>query len=145
MNTRKLAKFHYETKRYGLLYQILHLGEKLHIVPLQRLNDYKNSRASEYFEKLSPQQYPMELRQWLNSCVPGGEKYNIDHPITFNEKLQWLKLHDNTPIKTILSDKLLVRDWIKAQIGEQYLVPLVGGYTKRHQTLILWHFLISLC
>lgn len=51
---------------------------------------------------------------------------NLKNPQTFNEKINWLKLYDSTPIKTKLADKYLVRDWIKEQIGEEYLIPLLG-------------------
>lgn len=55
-----------------------------------------------------------------------GKKINFDNPETFNEKIQWLKIYDNTPLKTRLADKFAVREWIKEQIGEKYLVPLIG-------------------
>ena len=55
-----------------------------------------------------------------------GEILNLDNPKTFNEKIQWMKLYDSTPIKTQLADKYLVRDWVKEQIGEEYLIPLLG-------------------
>lgn len=44
--------------------------------------------------------------------------------------MQWLNLYDSTPIKTRLSDKYLVRSWIKEKIGEQYLIPLLGVYDR---------------
>ena len=37
---------------------------------------------------------------------------------TYNEKLQWLKLYDNIEKKRILTDKYLVRDYVKDRIGE---------------------------
>ena len=52
------------------------------------------------------------------------------NPKTFNEKLQWLKLHDRKPEYTRMVDKYLVRDYIKGMIGEQYLIPLLGHYEK---------------
>jgi len=50
---------------------------------------------------------------------------NIDKPITFNEKLQWLKLNDRSPLHTICADKFAVREVIKREIGEEYLIPLL--------------------
>jgi hypothetical protein len=50
--------------------------------------------------------------------------------LTFNEKIQWLKLYDSTPIKTLLADKYKVRDYIKNKIGEEHLIPLYGVYDK---------------
>lgn len=55
------------------------------------------------------------------------EKLNLKTPKTFNEKLQWLKLYDRNPLYTQLVDKYEVRDYIKDKIGEEYLIPLVGG------------------
>lgn len=59
-----------------------------------------------------------------------GKELNLRYPRTFNEKIQWLKLYDSTPIKTKLADKWLVRDWVREQIGEQYLIPTLGVYDK---------------
>lgn len=56
-----------------------------------------------------------------------GEKLDLKNPRTFNEKLQWLKLHDRKPEYTKMVDKYEVRKYIKKKIGEQYLIPLVGG------------------
>ena len=59
-----------------------------------------------------------------------NKQLNIDNPISFNEKIQWLKLYDSTPIKTKLTDKYSVRSWIREKIGEEYLIPLLGVYEK---------------
>ncbi len=59
-----------------------------------------------------------------------GEILNLDNPKTFNEKIQWLKLYDSTPLKTRLADKYLVREWIKEKIGEEYLIPILGVWDK---------------
>lgn len=50
----------------------------------------------------------------------------MQSPKTFNEKLQWLKLHDRNPLYTIMVDKYKVRDYIKNRIGTEYLIPLLG-------------------
>ncbi len=51
---------------------------------------------------------------------------NLKNPKTFNEKLQWLKLHDRNPEYIKMVDKYAVRDYIKEKIGEEYLIPLLG-------------------
>ena len=56
-----------------------------------------------------------------------GYELDLDNPRTFNEKLQWLKLYDRKPLYTKLVDKYEVRKYIAEKIGEQYLIPLVGG------------------
>lgn len=53
-----------------------------------------------------------------------GQKLNLRNPKNINEKIQWLKVYDNKPIKTLLTDKILVRDWVSDKIGEKYLKPI---------------------
>lgn len=59
-----------------------------------------------------------------------GKKLHLDNPKGFNEKLQWLKIHDRNPHYPSMADKYLVRDYIKSVIGEEYLVPVVGIWDK---------------
>lgn len=55
----------------------------------------------------------------------GGE-LNLSHPRAFNEKLQWLKLHDRRPEYTMMVDKYRVREYVQEKLGEEYLIPLLG-------------------
>lgn len=55
-----------------------------------------------------------------------GYELNLDNPITFNEKIQWLKLYDRNPQYTIMVDKYLVRQYISEKLGKEYLIPLLG-------------------
>ena len=41
-------------------------------------------------------------------------KLDLDHPRTFNEKLQWCKLHYHNPVLTTLVDKFEVRSFVRA-------------------------------
>lgn len=59
-----------------------------------------------------------------------GYPLNLKKPRTFSEKLQWLKLYDRKPLYTQLVDKYAVRKYIAEKIGEEYLIPLVGGPWK---------------
>lgn len=81
----------------------------------------------------------MWITDMIMKCVPDSlwlkylyrktlkKPLNLKNPRTFNEKLQWLKLHDRNPLYTQLVDKYGVREYIKEKIGEEYLIPLVGG------------------
>jgi hypothetical protein len=51
---------------------------------------------------------------------------NLKSPGTFNEKLQWLKLHDRKPEYARRVDKFAVREFIIETIGEDYLIPFLG-------------------
>lgn len=53
-------------------------------------------------------------------------KLNLDNPVTMNEKLQWLKIHDRKSCYCEYVDKYLVRDHIKRAVGSEVLIPLIG-------------------
>ena len=59
-----------------------------------------------------------------------GKELNIDDPQDFNEKVQWLKLNTDTSEWTRLSDKVLVRDFIKEKGLEEILIPIYGVWDK---------------
>ncbi len=83
---------------------------------------------AEYMVERNLKRYTENLLDWYKHTM--HEDLNLAHPKTYNEKIQWLKLYDSTPIKTKLADKYAVRDWIKDKIGEEYLIPLIGVYDK---------------
>ena len=70
--------------------------------------------------------YEQYLKTWYKNVK--GQDLNISDPKTYNEKLQWLKIYDATPLKTTLADKVAVRDWVADKIGEEYLIPIYGVY-----------------
>ncbi|WP_394916329.1 ATP-grasp fold amidoligase family protein [uncultured Robinsoniella sp.] len=60
-------------------------------------------------------------------------KLNLKNPETYNEKLQWLKFNDRDPFYSIIVDKYEVRKVIAREIGEKYLIPLVGVWDSFEQ------------
>lgn len=59
-----------------------------------------------------------------------GKKLHLRKPSTFNEKLQWLKIHDHNPLYTTLVDKYEVKAYIAQKIGEEYVIPTLGVWNK---------------
>ncbi|GBU23738.1 glycosyl transferase [Fibrobacteria bacterium R8-3-H12] len=59
-----------------------------------------------------------------------GYPLDLKNPKTFNEKLQWIKLHGNLEKYTDLVDKYEVRKYIAQTIGEEYLIPLIGVWDR---------------
>ena len=55
-----------------------------------------------------------------------GHSLDLLHPRTFNEKLQWLKIHDRNPLYTSLVDKYEVKQYVADRIGEKYIIPTLG-------------------
>ena len=59
-----------------------------------------------------------------------GKPLNLQNPVTFNEKIQWLKLNDRNPQYTMMVDKYLVKNYISEIIGQKYVVPLLGVWNS---------------
>ena len=53
---------------------------------------------------------------------------NLKNPVTYNEKLQWLKIHDRKPEYSDMVDKYEVRKIIEKTVGGEYLIPCYGVY-----------------
>ena len=62
--------------------------------------------------------------------VKTRDTLHLDAPQTLNEKLQWLKIYDRKPIYTKMADKYEVRKIIAEQVGEEYLIPLLGVWDR---------------
>ncbi len=79
-----------------------------------------------YYEHLDEELYEKELADWYFLRTGRGPDA-IRHPRTFNDKIQWLKLYDNTDLKALCSDKLAVRDYLRDLAVEGlHLIPLLG-------------------
>lgn len=78
------------------------------------------------FERFAPI-VPDELYLRVKYYLRMGKKLHLRHPVTYNEKLQWLKLYGRTPINTIMADKYLVKQYIVDKLGrDDYVIPLLG-------------------
>ena len=55
---------------------------------------------------------------------------NLKKPQTYNEKLQWLKLHDKHPEYTQMVDKAEVKKYVANIIGEKYIIPTLGVFNS---------------
>lgn len=75
--------------------------------------------------------------EWLDFCktfIPQiSAKYtrrmnrplNLDHPRTFTEKMQWLKIYDSTFLKTFCTDKITVHRYCKSRLGHDIFIPIL--------------------
>ena len=55
-----------------------------------------------------------------------GYPLDLEHPKTFNEKLQWLKLYDRRPEYTMMVDKYKVKKYVASLIGEEHIIKTLG-------------------
>lgn len=59
-----------------------------------------------------------------------NEKLNLKKPVTFSEKINWLKLYDRNPKYHKLVDKYEVKKIIAQEIGEHLIIPTYGVWDK---------------
>ena len=114
----------YFIKRYGVAgyikYKLLkdnsnEYGEYLHV-------------QHRYYEKLSAEQYEHELGCWYKTFY-NRDIANIRNPETFNDKIQWLKINDNSELRSICADKIAVREYIKSKnISNLNVVPMIAKW-----------------
>lgn len=55
---------------------------------------------------------------------------NLKKPGTYNEKLNWLKIHDRNPLYTTLVDKYEVKKYVDEILGGGYTIPTLGVWDR---------------
>ena len=59
-----------------------------------------------------------------------GKVLNLEHPRTYSEKLQWLKLNERHEEYTKMVDKVQAKDYVAGIIGDKYIIPTLGVWEK---------------
>lgn len=116
----------------GGKYELKHFGAKAviyHMLLLKNINveKYRTLYWCELEKKyatLDDKQLAMYLKHIYEKIVNNNLNYKSAE--TFTQKIQWMKIYDNTSIKSRLADKYEVREWITKKIGSHYLIPLLG-------------------
>ncbi len=83
------------------------------------LADALGSRLVRRCDSLLPDRRCIE-RQYRSFV---GEPLNLEQPRLLGEKVQWLKLHDVTPLHTICADKIRAREFVRERVGDEHLIP----------------------
>lgn len=55
-----------------------------------------------------------------------GKRLNLRNPVTYTDKLQWMKLYDRNPLYTTVVDKYEAKKFVAEKLGQEYVVPLIG-------------------
>lgn len=104
---------------YLLIILCKHVRDKLRILKKTLRNSFS------IFARMSP-----VLASQVIFFKTFNRKLNLKNPKTFNEKLMWLKLFEDDTIKTKLTDKFLVRNYLKDIDYSNLLVELYGVYEQ---------------
>ena len=86
-----------------------------------------------YWACLQEKDYPAALKQWFLENNYTHTPLDLEHPKTFSEKTQWMKIYGGLNKQQDLVDKYAVRAWVKEKIGEEYLIPLLGVWDRFDQ------------
>ena len=83
---------------------------------------YIVSKAITALREYLPDELYIKLKWWVRY----GSTPDLKNPRRYNEKLNWLKLHDHNPLYTTLSDKWLVKERVASVLGPEHVIPLYG-------------------
>ena len=76
------------------------------------------------FGRQMPDKTYLQCKWWVNN----GKKLDLENPVTFNEKLQWLKLYNRNPMYSTMVDKYEAKKYVANIIGDEYIIPTLGVY-----------------
>lgn len=113
------------TPRDGLVRDGLRAQLKAMGIKAEDILDY-DMAVYKYMENLPESKY----QNWLDEEFSEIFGYRMDwnKPVTYNEKLNWEKVHVRSALRTKVVDKYRVREYIKDKLGEEYLNELYGVY-----------------
>ncbi len=86
-------------------------------------NYFYRKLREQYLRRLSDEELVKKVfRKRLN------RELNLENPVKFNDKMQWMKLYWYDELAIKCADKYAVREYVKETIGEKYLNELYGAY-----------------
>lgn len=59
-----------------------------------------------------------------------GKELNLENPVTYSEKLQWMKLYNRDPRYTMMVDKYAVKEYVESVLGKDYIIPTLGVWDR---------------
>lgn len=80
--------------------------------------DPRMGRAYNLIDMTEEERVELQKKVWKKQM---GTDLDLEHPRTFNEKLQWLKIYDRHPDMARCIDKVTFKDYVAEKLG--------GGYT----------------
>lgn len=75
---------------------------------------------------LYTQKFLVKTVYWCNM----NKRLNLDKPITYNEKLNWLKIYNHKAIYTTMVDKYAVKEYVANIVGSEYIIPTLGVWSR---------------
>lgn len=73
----------------------------------------------------------LKIRYWLEL----DEWPDLENPQKFTEKIQYLKLNDQSDLRKKVADRTEARSYVEEKVGSKYLIPLIGTYEELTATV----------
>jgi len=99
------------------------IEEQLKKMGCKRIIKPNIEKVRQYGNEFSDEEYIRCL--W---SVYFGYEIDLEHPRTFNEKIQWLKLYDRNSNYKKMVDKYEAKKYAKEVIGKNHIIPTIGIY-----------------
>ena len=91
---------------------------------IEKIEKHENNNNNKY--KLDDYFYNMRVK-FLKA---GGIKYDENNLVTFQDKLNWLIIHDTTPLKSKCADKILLHEYSKEKLGKDICNKILRIYNN---------------
>ena len=91
-----------------------------------KIDEFKNTILFSPLIRIIPDR--LYLR--LHFRISVGYKLNLKNPRSFNEKIQYLKLHDRKVEYTNYVDKIEAKKYLSTAISDEYIIPTIGVYNS---------------
>lgn len=75
-----------------------------------------------------------------------GKTLNLENPSSFSEKINYIKIHSNNPLRDLVTDRIKVRSYVKEKSTECDLIPLIWsgkGFTEEIYNKLPQNFVIK--
>ena len=70
------------------------------------------------------------IEKMKSFCMSQGVNIDLENPKTIQDKLAWLNIYDEDPLKTKCADKIKLHEYCKEVLGEDICVPIIKIYNK---------------
>lgn len=67
---------------------------------------------------------PKAVTDYAYHCATKIQRFNLKNPITYQDKIGWLKTYDYSDLKTYCADKLLLHEYSKDIVGKDLCIPV---------------------
>ena len=78
--------------------------------------------------------YSIDTKKYIDRmvrfCKAQGVNINLENPTTIQDKLAWLNIYDENPLKTKCADKIKLHEYCKEKLGKDICVPILHVYDK---------------